>query len=60
MGDGVGVLTGESVKDSLMNEDLGEGDGERFQELFLEFSGDNVSDLEVLEGDGLGDDQSMD
>ena len=51
MGDGEGVLTGESEKDSLMNEDLGGGDGERFgklgdwdgdKELFLDFSGDNL------------------
>ena len=51
VGDGEGVLTGESEKDSLMNEDLGGGDGERFgklgdwdgdKELFLDFSGDNL------------------
>ena len=33
MGDGEGVLTGESEKDSLRSEDLGGGDEEGFGEL---------------------------
>ena len=72
MGDGEGDLTGESEKDLLSNEvlegeagesfgDLGDWDGD--EELSLVFSGDiscGVSDLGVLEDDGLGDDLSLD
>ena len=49
VGDGEGVLTGEFEKGFLMNEVLGEGDGEGFgelgdggEELSLDFSGDSL------------------
>ena len=51
MEDGEGVLTGEFEKGFLMNEVLGEGDGEGFgelgdwdggEELSLDFSGDSL------------------
>ena len=46
VGEGEGVLTGESEKGSLTNEGPGEGDGEGLYwygdtELFLDSSGDN-------------------